>query len=223
MISSFISSEDFNMFQLEKIKQSFVQITEIESEKNAKELHDDFGQQIILIKYLFEIYSSKKKKDNELENEIKKSISCLYDGLRSLIENKTISTKENYNLIQFISDQKQKIDIIKPNFLHTNTCSKKCEHILKKLKNEICINIIRIVQEFISNSLKHSCATGLSISFFLSNNRPYLLLTDNGKGFNLKNEKNGNGIKNIFWRLQIMESKFGFESNTDGTSLFIEI
>ena len=222
MYLNYINTDDFSIYQLEKIKKSILQITEIENEKNAKELHDDFGQKIIFIKYLFEIYSDNN--DNKiLENQIKKSITSLYEDLRQMIDNRSVTSKIDFCLKNFIHNQKEKIDLFKPNFLHINFCSMECILAIKNLNKDVSINLIRITQEFISNSLKHSFANGLSISLFFFKNKLYLLLMDNGIGFSFKEETNGNGIKNIFWRLNLLDSKYSFNSDTNGTTLFIEI
>lgn len=223
MVSSTINSQDFSLNQLDKIKKYLVTITENESERSAKELHDDLGQQIVLIKLLFETYSSKSSKDNFLENEIKNCIKSLYDQLKYSIDKKTISNKKNYNILDFVNEQKSKIELIKPNFLHIYFSSNNCKNYFKKLSKETSLNLIRIIQEFIANTLKHSNASGISLSFFITNNRFFLMMSDNGIGFSMNKVHKGNGLKNIEWRLQLMESKFCFESNSNGTSLFLEI
>jgi len=83
-------------------------------------------------------------------------------------------------------------------------------------------HIYRIVQELITNNLKHAKATETSINIVYKNKNIIISYQDNGIG--IDKLKKGNGFKNIEKRVIIMKGKITF-NNTDkkGFGLTIEI
>jgi signal transduction histidine kinase len=82
-----------------------------------------------------------------------------------------------------------------------------------RFSNDIEINLYRIIQETVQNSLKHSLATKINISISYGDNVLKLLITDNGIGFdyNHLNSNNSNrhlsGVKNIEERAKIIDAR----------------
>ena len=223
MIAQLINTNEFQSIQLEKIKNSYILLLENENQKSANELHDDFGQHLILIKYLFESYTRENNCNLLLKKEIIDCINELYMKLRDIIDNKSIVNNKNINLNDFLEKTERRINQIKQSYLHVNMDNALSEKYFDELPQPILINLIRIIQEFINNTIKHSLATGVSISFFTYKHKGCVLLNDNGQGFSVNSVKRGNGLKNIFWRLQLMQSHYSYVSNIEGTSLFIEL
>ncbi len=65
-------------------------------------------------------------------------------------------------------------------------------------------NLIRIVQELVNNSLKHSEAEDIEINFALNNKNITLEYYDNGCGFDIQTVKHGTGLHNIRDRVRLM-------------------
>jgi signal transduction histidine kinase len=81
------------------------------------------------------------------------------------------------------------------------------------------INLLRILQEVIQNIVKHADATKINCSV-KSENELTIVISDNGKGFDLVEIKNGNGFKNMKYRA--LEIHFQFEINSkpgEGTAI----
>lgn len=74
-------------------------------------------------------------------------------------------------------------------------------------------NIFLILKEGINNIAKHSQATKATFSIFQDNNSTILELNDNGIGFDLNLETNGNGIHNFKNRAE--ESNLGFNIKSE--------
>ncbi|WP_421917935.1 tetratricopeptide repeat-containing sensor histidine kinase [Marinifilum sp.] len=74
------------------------------------------------------------------------------------------------------------------------------------------INLIRIVQELKTNSLKHAKASSIVISFARVQNKVRLDYTDNGIGFDLKEAKKGNGLYNIQERVELLAAKLEWQT-----------
>lgn len=93
-----------------------------------------------------------------------------------------------------------------------------------RLKNSIEINVYRIVQELIHNSIKHASACGVKIYLSQQNDRLVLSVTDDGKGFDIKRTPRGAGLMNIESRLQSIRGTMRIESEAGtGTTTIIQI
>jgi signal transduction histidine kinase len=69
----------------------------------------------------------------------------------------------------------------------------------KNLSPAVAINLLRILQEVIQNTVKHAKAT--KINCFIENNEQLtIIITDNGKGFDISERSYGNGLKNMKYR-----------------------
>jgi signal transduction histidine kinase/ligand-binding sensor domain-containing protein len=99
----------------------------------------------------------------------------------------------------------------------------------KLLKKEYEINLFRAIQESVTNVLKHSEAKDSFLKVSRSRDFVFIVLTDNGKGFDTKNfkltdKKNGLGIKNISERIKLMKGEYKIESNPGkGTTVIYKI
>jgi len=84
---------------------------------------------------------------------------------------------------------------------------------LPELNNNFGINLFRIIQELVNNSVKHSNCSEIYIRFDYHNNFLQLNYKDNGTGFNtqLLSEK-GMGLANIDARTNLFKGKYRMES-----------
>ena len=92
-----------------------------------------------------------------------------------------------------------------------------------KLSSTQMLNLFRIVQESIQNSIKHSLADTINIILAKTANGFEIKIKDNGKGFLLDQTNNGNGIDNIKTRCEQAGGKCTFVSNESGTLINCEI
>jgi signal transduction histidine kinase len=89
------------------------------------------------------------------------------------------------------------------------------------------INLYRIAQEIIHNTIKHAQASELLIELRQDKNKIILATRDNGKGFDYDektNEAKGMGLQNLLRRTEIIGGKMFFESQKGkGTTYIFEI
>jgi len=87
------------------------------------------------------------------------------------------------------------------------------------------LNLVRIVQEAVSNSIKHAKASVIAITSDTLENKWKLVVKDDGIGFNfnaMKEEDKGNGLDNMEQRAAESGFKFCIESGMDtGTVITI--
>ena len=84
------------------------------------------------------------------------------------------------------------------------------------------IILFRILQEFISNTVKHSKATELKISLDYNQNQLIIKAKDDGHGFIMDEVKDSSGLLNMKNRAELTESSYSLNSKpTEGTQLTI--
>jgi signal transduction histidine kinase len=74
------------------------------------------------------------------------------------------------------------------------------------------VNLIRIAQELTTNSLKHSEATRIDLSFEQRQKKIFMKYSDNGVGINKTEMKKGNGWYNIEERVTMLSGKMAIKT-----------
>ncbi|MFT5724783.1 MAG: two-component system NarL family sensor kinase [Bacteroidia bacterium] len=88
------------------------------------------------------------------------------------------------------------------------------------------IILYRILQELISNSLKHGNADVIDVHLIHEGGKVSLIVEDNGTGFeeNDRNRSDGMGLPNIRKRIQSVGGSFNIDSNhKSGTTVILEL
>ena len=191
----------------------------IEDERRslARELHDELGQYVSAIK-IFTQNIKNQAKGNELIATSAESVTSaanqIYDGMHNIIRKLRPGSLDNLGLVETINDlvgvwQKQ-YPAIKVIFKHNK---------VENLSEEISINIYRIIQEGMNNSLKHADASEVKIDLMANKRFLKLTFSDNGKGFdtNILKASKQFGIVGMRERIQGLGGKFELQSDQNGT------
>ena len=90
----------------------------------------------------------------------------------------------------------------------------------KKLPMNLRKNIFLIFKEAIFNIIKHADCSTVGIVTEMKNNMFYLLVKDNGKGFNLVHQTERNGLRNMKKRSEMIGGHLRIDSvKGKGTTL----
>ena len=93
-----------------------------------------------------------------------------------------------------------------------------------RLPGELELNIYRVIQELLSNVMKHAGASEVLIQLNKFENELVLTVEDNGIGFVRESAAAGMGLKNIYSRMEQFHGKVHIDSGQkNGTSVTIEI
>ncbi len=88
-----------------------------------------------------------------------------------------------------------------------------------KLNDDFELTIYRVISELINNTIKHAKAEKVTLHLRNINNILTLLYTDNGIGFDvdkmLSDKTKGNGLKNIFNRIETVNGTCEIISNKE--------
>ena len=83
--------------------------------------------------------------------------------------------------------------------------------------------IYRIIQEQLNNILKYADASSVTIRIAPKANKIFLTISDNGKGFDTRVQRNGIGITNINSRAELYNGKVEIDSSPgNGCRLKVE-
>ena len=92
----------------------------------------------------------------------------------------------------------------------------------KKFSSVEGMNIHRIIQEAINNSLKHANATEIKVRVSEQNDKLKFMVSDNGNGFDINTAEKGNGLLNMQKRVQEIGGELTIASNVNkGTQIMI--
>lgn len=198
---------------------------ERERNKIAGDLHDNLGGILSMVKMYFQ--SIDKQIDQlKLENikQYKKANELLDEAVEEV--RKTSQALSSANLIKFglfktIQGLKDKIEGTGKFNVELNT------HGLDDDLGELNqIAIYRIIQELISNTLKHSGATEINIQLNVFEDLFNIIVEDNGIGFDMNEmkENSGLGLRGIESRIESMDGILQIDTEKGrGTNISIDI
>jgi signal transduction histidine kinase len=84
--------------------------------------------------------------------------------------------------------------------------------------------IYRIVQEALTNVVKHAAARHVSILLTRKNERVVAVIEDDGQGFDPGRESEGSGIQSMRERVELLDGRLRIESSAgSGTTLVVEV
>ncbi|MFY0608179.1 MAG: hypothetical protein JXR10_15785 [Cyclobacteriaceae bacterium] len=95
----------------------------------------------------------------------------------------------------------------------------------EKVNAEVALNSFRIIQEGVSNAIKHSQARNISIRLSLDGEQILLDIEDDGKGFEMQEEQLTSehyGLKNIRRRAEELNCSLNVVSDSSGTRIAIQ-
>jgi len=90
------------------------------------------------------------------------------------------------------------------------------------IKDDLKINLYRIIQEQMNNILKHAEAMLVDIIIELHGGMLSVMITDDGKGFDTAKKANGIGLSNIINRVESFDGKVKITS-VPGNGCSVEI
>ena len=180
----------------EKRKQILAAVLEAqENERHdiAYELHDNVNQILTTCKILLES-EIKKEGGSVFVNNSYRYLQNAIDEIRNLSHRLNPAQLEDIGLEGALKEMLHRLDIAKKFDVQLAIND---SHALKQIDYHISLSIFRIIQEQVSNIIKHADAGFVRIAIELSKQFIDVEIADNGKGFNPKTVVKGLGLANI--------------------------
>lgn len=208
----------------ENKKMEFIKAIMEAQEKERKEisfeLHDNVNQILTTCKLFLEI-ARNNPADARFIDACYANIQNVIQEIRSISHNLTPYTLKDLGLLAAIHDLAGKINQsgkLSIRIQNTGTLEE------ERISPDIKLALFRIVQEKISNVLKHAQATEMTISFTTPEGRICLDLVDNGRGFDEKVVKKGLGLNNIHNRVEYYKGTMQLKTAPgEGCQLRVEL
>lgn len=184
-----------------------------ERERIARDLHDRLGGTLAALKH------SLRSPENKIKEEDLEIVDQAVKEVRDVSHNLASTQFADFGLSEALGQLKSTIENVGEVkfevYLHPST---------SKLEQKVTIELYRIVQELLSNTLKHADANEISVQTNFTENIFNLIYEDNGRGFDPFKVQRGMGLDNMRARVK----KIGGVMNIDaeigrGTIVIIEI
>jgi two-component system NarL family sensor kinase len=197
-------------------KRMLVNGMENERRRLSRELHDGLGPYLTSLKHYIE---------NKVENELKKT------EMKKIVDDTISEIRLMSNALMPASIDDFGIGVTLTNFIESLKKSTEVnieyedltQQDNSKITNHQAINLFRISQELINNSLKHSKAKNIRITLSEFDEFISLFYFDDGIGFDISTVKLGSGISNIKERVEICNGKITINTTTGNTTFEIEL
>lgn len=201
---------------------AIIDAQEKEQSRIADDLHDNLGSKIATLKLYIQEINSEKNDSPEKENLLNKLTILAdetYKEVRKIAHDKNTGALINKGLIPSIKTIANEISISEKLQIEVNNIN-----VNKRIKNNIEIQVFRVVQELLTNIIKHADASEVTIQFSEDENILNVMVEDNGKGFNANEIVYGMGLTNIEKRLDKIDGNIVIDSSPgNGTTIILNI
>jgi PAS domain S-box-containing protein len=196
-------------------------ILEGERLRIAREIHDELGQQLTVLKMLLTSMATEENLSRGARKiiiDMKQSVDAARSSIRNLATELRPGIIDTLGLAPSIEwlgktfEAKSKIKCMLT--IHVSE---------QDFEEKISMTFFRICQEALTNIMKHSAATMVSIQMLQSPNTLSLKIADNGKGIGDEKLKNpfSLGLLGMRERAKLINAHFAIESSPSGTTLYL--
>lgn len=206
--------------QQKRLLMASIQMQEEERNRLSADLHDDAGPLLATARlYLNEnlVHQDMATQLSAITNA-KQIIDETIQLIRNISHNLMPPTLRNFGLESAVNDIFQKIG-----GSGQLNASCKFHDYHERLKSEKELLIFRVVQELVTNILKHSNANFIHLTQNFSGNKMFIRIHHDGRGLTQKDFESHNsgnaglGLKNIDSRIRILKGKIAFEKDSSQT------
>jgi signal transduction histidine kinase/ligand-binding sensor domain-containing protein len=199
----------------QKLLQSEVVTLERERNRIARELHDRVGTNLTAIK--LRVNQLLRSQNDSDAADVEDQFQVAIREIKEIIYDLTPPSLERYGLFTGLKNYIGKLDKRIPLSISLKTFGNELFHY------ELNILIFRILQELLSNSIKHAHAKNITIHISAFDDLVNIVYEDDGIGFQYDPVKSGLGLNNIESRIQSVSGTLKFESGMYGVSYTIDI
>lgn len=209
---------------LRKQARLLVVTEEQERKKLARDLHDGVGQSLAALKLILGL-AKKQINDNDglllnMEKASKLAETSIVE-MREVLNNLNPKILEEKGLAEAVRLLVQKV-----NELDNITCNFIIEDELPSIDDTIALNIYRVLQEALTNVIKHSKAENvfINISYNEEKKLSVFKVVDDGIGFQISENDMGLGILSMEDRVKMLGGRFEVISRMEGgTKVIMEV
>jgi len=211
---------------LQRQARLLIETQEQEREKLARDLHDGVGQSLAALKLKLGMIGNQIRGSgavNQLGTQVDETVQLAADTIeeiRGVLFNLKPDVLNNGDLAAAIESLLANVEHVSG--IH---CSFRRSVEMPRWEDTAMLNLYRVLQECLTNVLKHAHATEVTVEFRKLRNQVYLFsVKDNGAGFNPMEVRTGLGLTSIQDRLKMLDGKLQVITAVGkGTTLLMEV
>lgn len=209
MVESKLKESRLQIEHQKNLMESGIAVQEQERNRIAADLHDSLIGKLTILRL---------KNQSEFNFEqVDKQLGELIDEARRISHDLSPPMLEFVELHELIEDMlspwKKHLSI----HLHT-----KMEATVT-LPPNLKIQVGRIAQELLTNIYKHAQATAVWVDLKTTSQHLFLVVKDNGKGFDVEQAKKGIGLQNLELRTVYLRGKHKIKSSPKGSTVILAL
>lgn len=192
------------------LTQHSLAIQEEERQRLSQELHDEFGQSLTAIKVMAVTVAQQNSGAGNITKAITEICDHLMQVLRSMMQQLHPLVLTELGLKATLEDMVDHWSERNPNLDLHIMCSDDVDGLDKNLTRQV----FRVIQESLTNVVRHANAGSVSINLKLlkSSNALQLTVEDDGQGCDLQSINRGFGLRGMKERVKSLEGEFNLQS-----------
>ncbi|PTB97399.1 hypothetical protein C9994_03160 [Marivirga lumbricoides] len=213
------SLEMIRSFEIKTIR-AHIEGQEIEKKRIAKELHDGVAGSLAAIKMRLQAFGETLNGEPKFSNLLM-SVDNVYKEVRTISHNLTPPGMLKHSFVDFL--KKYLNEISQAGHFDIEYLFHR-EAGLNEITDELKVEIYRILQELITNVVKHAQTNFVEVQLIKDKNHINLIVEDHGKGFDLSEKSYGLGLSNLQSRIKTLGGRLEIDSFKErGTIVSIKI
>jgi signal transduction histidine kinase len=190
---------------------------EEERQRIAADLHDDAGPLLATARLYLNENLVNLDKSSQLQSifQVRQILDDTIQLIRNISHSLMPPTLKNFGLESAVNDLFQKISAS-----GSISATSRFHDYKERMKAEKELNIFRVVQELVSNILKHSNASFIHLIQNIQGDKFVIRIHHDGRGLaqadfeKLNRSTTGLGLKNISSRMQVADGRIAFDKDT---------
>ncbi len=209
-----IKLQNVEMDYQKKMLQAALQSQESERRRVSKDLHDDVGMMLMTMRV------NLNNQPSGPVTELRQMVDETHESIRRISWDLMPSTLDNFGLVQSTQEMCERLSS-----MSTVVISQKEEGHRYTLDKDQELLLYRIVQEAVTNSLKHSYASQIDLHYKWADDNLLLTIADNGSGFDFPtmrkktSGRHGLGLFNLENRVSLLGADLHFKKNEPSGSI----
>lgn len=219
MIAQDVKRQTMEIHYQQELLRAAIESQEKERTRIAHDLHDDVG--MLLTTSRMYINQLSPGHAEERLAEVSDKVTLLFDEMMRRIRQISHDLRpvilENLGLIEAVESLHEKLEEAGLLFYFTH-------EVPFRLTRNAELVLYRVIQELISNTLKHAHAENIYLSMKVKGSLLYMVYKDDGTGLRQTGHASrGLGMKSIESRLKLINSRMSVVEQTTGACFSIEI
>lgn len=188
-----------------------IQSQENERERIGQDLHDEVGGSLSNLRILINRFEGNDTTQRPPYETYKLLIDKIIQDVRNISHSLSPPGLALFGFAEALEEIKDVVGTGNESFI---SITNHAEAATENLPHSVALALVRVMQELVTNTLKHGDAKKIGISIFMKNDLLFIHYTDDGHGYNTfeKKTKKGMGIKNIESRLNMINAQYIIET-----------